>query len=798
MRYLLLTLVLISTINAQTGSSYYYTQNEFNLTSPGSMKFGLYGYDNPALLSTLHQFDIYFAWADFEEGKSFDHWGIFSAIPNFGFAAVYKSLSKYSITDYKLSASAGSESFSIGFGYGWSKGDIEFFRRSDLFTIGTLIRPLKHFSLGLVGNLSTSRISEGVIDVGIRPFGNELITFFADYVFRENFPSKAVNWSAGTAIEPLPGIRFTGRYFENDFFNIGVQLSFGRAGLLSQAHFSEDSKHMNNIYGIRIGAYDRNPFSEIFSDNNYAEINLLGNVKYQKNIFFDYSNTLFNLISQLDAVIKDKTVAGVAINTSGMNINREMLWELRQKLNEIKSAGKHVVIFIDRVGIDDYHFASIADKVIMDPQGMVILEGYLSGRQFYKNTLEKIGIGITELRYYKYKSAVENFSREEMSEADREQREALINDYYTTAKNDICNSRNISESKFDDLVNNQTIFLPQEALKHNLIDSIGRWDKVKEMLTIIEGDEKNLVSGGSLEKFNLPKDNHWGKKPQIAVVYAIGVCAMDEGINARNLAKDIESIAENKNIKAVVLRVDSPGGDGLASDLVAEAIKKCRERKPVIVSQGYVAGSGGYWLSMYGDTILAAPSTITGSIGVIAFWYYNSGFADDLGVTTDYVKIGKHADLAFGMNIPLLGFTIPDRDLTDDEKEKAEKIVRDHYKEFVSKVSLGRNLSYNYVDSIGQGRIYSGIDGIEAGLVDLLGGLDNAINLAADKIGLEDGEYEITEYPSPKLFDLKLPLQSILGLQTEENKIIEFLKFRIKNNGYPMPLLPIDDFNEIP
>jgi protease-4 len=772
--------------------SFYYKQNKFALTSPGAMKFGLYGYVNPAVLNTMNQFDLLYLWSDAGGIGRFLNWGLYTAVPHFGFSAVHTSESIYTVTDFKLSAAIGSKAFSIGFGYGWSSGDKDFFDSPDVFTLGTLFRPDRYLSLGLTGNLSTEQYSEAAVDLAVRPLGNEFLSFFGDYVFQEDLPKEAVNWSAGAAIEPVPGIRLVGRYFENKSFNLGLQFSFGNASISSEMQFDKNADRSNNIYGIRIGGYDRNPFRGILNKKDYAKIDLNGDMNYQHYRFFDDSNTLLELIKQIDAAKNDNSISGIVINASGMNINKEMLWELREKLAEFKKSGKHVVIFIDRADITGYQFASVADKIVMDPEGQILLQGFLFGRQYYQGTLQKIGIGFTELRYFKYKSADETFSRKNMSDADSIQWKKYVDDEYSLAKNEICTSRNIPPKKYDLLIDSIALFTAQTALENNLVDKLGRWEEVKEVIKDIEGENKGEVSPGSLAEFNMPDDNYWGTKPEIAVVYAVGVCAMDEGIKARSLSKVIEAITNNNNIKALVFRVDSPGGDGMASDVVAEALRKCKEKKPVIVSQGYVAGSGGYWISMYGDTIIAAPNTITGSIGVIAGWYYNKGFEEKLGVSTDYVKRGEHSDLFFGMSIPFTGIALPNRDMSSDEKNKVEKIIKMYYKEFVNKVSEGRKLSFSYVDSIGQGRIWSGTDGYKNKLVDELGGLSDAIKIAVDKAGLKDREYNVVEYPAPPLINIGLFTPKLFHIGTKTSAFLEQLKFRLNNNLNPLYILPMD------
>jgi protease IV len=793
----LLVLLLVPFVHSQNSFPDYHSQTDLSLTSPGAMKFGFYGYDNPALLSYIHQPDILFMWND--EGKKwndFNRWGLFTAVPNVGFGLIHERQGDIEITDYRLSFAQGDKNASFGLGYGWSTGDNNYFNRTNLITIGTLIRPIKYISVGAFGSIATrGKMNEGVLDLAVRPLGNEMLSIFGDVALQHKKNIKQANWSIGAAVEALPGIRLTGRYFDTKIFTFGFQLSFGNLGFITQSHYDNSKKYSSQTYGIRLGAYDRTIFGTmVMPEKKYVELNLNGPIKYQRFKWFDKSNTLSSLLTSIKAAKDDPNVSGIAINTSGMVADREMLWEIREELIAFKLTGKHVVMFIDRPNIDIYHFASVADKVVLDPTGMITLEGYLMGRTYLKGTLDKLGIGYDEWRFFKYKSAVESMARDKMSDADREQRQKIVDDYYRLAKSDICASRKISPETFDQLVNDKVMFLPQDAIEQNLVDTLGRWETISEIIKKIEGESKSMAGAGSLTKFQLPVDNCWGEKPQIAVIYALGACAMDEGINARSLSKVVEAVANDTRVKGVVLRVDSPGGDGMASDYVAEALKKCKEKKPVIISQGFVAASGGYWLSMYADTIVAAPNTITGSIGVIGGWAYNKGLKDTLGMTTDHVKVGKHADLGFGFTLPFIGVSLPDRNLTSDEFGKMENIIRTFYKEFVAKVASGRKKSIEQIEPIAQGRVWSGYDGKENGLVDVLGGLSTAIRIAKERANIyPDQEVEIIELPEKGLFDLSLFMPKLLPFSVEDDPVLQHLKFRLKHNGQPMPIMPIDE-----
>ena len=792
---LLLTLLSSQLAQSQTFSSYYST-TDLSLTSPGALTSGLYGYENPALLTYVHQPDLQFVWTD-ATGKwnDFNRWGLFAAAPNVGFGVVETKAGVASVTDYRLSTAFGDRTLSFGLAFGFSGGDKAAFDRRNVWSLGTLVRPDPHVSLGLVGSATTSGgRTEAAIDLGLRPFGNEWVTVFTDYGIQNTKTLKDGSWSFGIVAEALLGIRVTGRFFNTHAFSVGLSFSFGNSGISGQSTYNAESKHSFNTYAVRLGAYDRTVLTAARRNTAYLEMNLIGPMKYQRFVLFDNSNTLRSTLAAIDDARNDETVAGIVINTSGMTINQEMLWELRDRLAAFRSGGKKVVVFVDRPTMEDYHFASVADKIVLDPSGMILLPGYVMGRTFFKGTLEKLGIGYDEWRFFTYKSAMEYLSRDSMSTADREQRQRYIDDVYALTKADICSGRKLTPEQFEHIVNDEVVILPQDAVARGLVDTLGRWDEVKAIVEAIEGTKKDYISPEALAK-SLPQPDHkWGEPPHIALIYALGECAMDAGIKARSLVKDVEAAGDDPKIKAIILRVDSPGGDGMASDYIAEAMKRAKTKKPVIVSQGYVAGSGGYWLSMYADTIVSAPGTLTGSIGVIGGWLYNKDLKEKLGMTTDHVQIGKHADLGFGFALPFIGVGLPDRNLTPEERAAAEHSIKSLYAEFVRKVAFGRRTTPDKIEPIAEGRFYSGSQARELGLVDVLGGLEDAIRIAKQRanIGAHD-EVTIIEMPGRGLVDFRSLMPCpFLGGTLVKDPVIEELTFRLQHNGQPMPLMPLD------
>ncbi len=797
----LLLLLTASSISlfAQSSNIPFYSRTDFQSASPAATQFGFYGIDNPAALTYLQGVELSLYMSDRYKSSMTNHWGVFLGSGNAGFSMVEEKTAIGMQKRFNTALAFGDRTLSGGFAYSWTKTENALLDQYSFVTAGALYRPFPMLSVGGTYQQETKGKGwNGAAEVAVRPFSTELLTLFGEYALQRMPLLENEVWSTGVVIEPVSGARITGRYFENGAVNVGVQLNLGNAGVSAQTHTGSSSASTYNSYGVRLGIYDGNILNVFAAPKSTSVgMDLSGDIGYQRFAFFDNTKTLSSILSSLEAVKNDPTVGGIAINTANLGANRELLWEVREKLKECRAAGKKVFVFVERGGIDLYHFASVADRIVMDPTGMLVLEGYLLGRTYLKGTLEKLGIGFDEWRFFKYKSANESYSLDKMSDADREQRQAIVNAWYGIARKEISESRSITPEKFDSLLNNSLMLVPEDAKAAGLVDSIGRWEMVKEMVKAETGSDDGWGSfAASQERGQYKKNMQWGQAPKIAVIYALGVCAMDEGINARSLVKDVTAAVENDDIKAIVLRVDSPGGDAMASDYIAEALKKAKGKKPVIISQGFVAASGGYWLSMYGDTIVAAPGTITGSIGVIGGWLYNKGAKESLGLSTDFVKAGAHADLGFGFQLPLIGLGVPDRNMTLEERSHVERMIRGMYGEFVRKVADGRGMTEEAVGQIAQGRVWSGIDGKANGLVDELGGLETAIDIAKEKAGLsKDENVRIVEIPKKGLFNAGSFVPKLFGIETltAADKTVQMVKFRLENNGKPLPLVPLDD-----
>jgi len=554
----------------------------------------------------------------------------------------------------------------------------------------------------------------------------------------------------------------------------------------------------------------------LFAQNIFLELNL--NSQRGQNITRSMrQNSSLELFRVIEQAGNDRKIAGIILNISACREGRETLWELRNALEKFKAKGKKVCSFISNADLDLYCLASIGDKVVMDDQGVLMLTGYVWGRGYVKQSLEKLGIGAREMRYFKFKSAAETYTRDSMSEADRAQYGEILDDMMQLARDTMYTARSWNTGEFDRIIDNEFMFSAKSALARGLVDRAGRKEAVLEAvreisdgkaagLFLLYGDAESSLTGS---KFPYKPGNAGGlfsRPPVIAVINANGVTDMEQGIAAWTLSKTIRELSEKKRVKAIVLRINSSGGSAEAADYVAEAIKAAKERVPVVVSMGAVAASGGYWASMSANRIVATPVTLTGSIGVIASWFYDNGLNSKLGLSVDTMQRGAHADMTSGV-------ILPRRDLKPEEEARYKEYVLDMYGDFTSRVAVNRNMDIERVEELAQGRVYSGFGALKTGLIDSIGGIDDAINIARELANIPEGRrVAIMEYPKPKFFDKildylfssrvnSLAKTSVIDSAAElfftalsggAPLMLEDLRFRIAHNGSVMPILPLD------
>ncbi len=460
----------------------------------------------------------------------------------------------------------------------------------------------------------------------------------------------------------------------------------------------------------------------------------------------DKNIILSELIRSIEVAAKDENIQGIYIRLYPFNASIAQLEELRKALQEFKKTNKWIYVYADNYFQSDYYLASIADKIILNPQGTLLWKGIAMQPAFYKKALEKLDIQVQVFRHGKFKSAVEPFILDKMSDENRQQMRTLIGSIWKDILTKVSKSRNIPEEKLNQLANNLTIRDAKIALNNKMIDLISDEQSTEEMIQkLVKKDEKNTFVDYHKYKHKSKEENKEETESKIAVIYASGQIIDyienefdDDVIVPSQFLKTLKKVEEDERVKAVVLRVNSPGGSAFASETIWQAIKKLKAKKPVIVSFGEVAASGGYYISSAADYIFTDNNTITGSIGVFGMLLNIQNLLQkDLGINTDTVKTNTHSD-----------FISIVRPVHPKEYDAIMHGIEAVYNRFLDRVREGRKLEKFYIDSIGQGRIWSGKDAVNLKLADKIGTLKDAIEYAAKKVHLKN--FEIIEYPKPK------------------------------------------------
>ena len=465
-----------------------------------------------------------------------------------------------------------------------------------------------------------------------------------------------------------------------------------------------------------------------------------------------------DILRNIEHAKTDPNIKGIYMELSSIPTSTATLQEIRDKLIEFKESGKFIVTYGESYSQSAYYMASIADKIILNPEGALDLHGMASQITFYKRLLDKLDVEMQIVRgpNNRFKSAVEPYFLDKMSEANREQMDKLLGTLWGQILQGISQSRNISVEQLNQIADNlETYFDADKALEYGLVDNLYYKDQVLDELKGLTGSNKSINAVGNANYAKSYKDKNVSKN-EVAIIYASGQIYDGKGdettnIYSENLSKTIRKAREDDNVKAIVLRVNSPGGSALASAIIGRELDLTKEVKPVIVSMGNYAASGGYWISAKGDYIFADPTTLTGSIGVFGTFPNAKGFLNDkVGLTFDVAKTNENAEFP--------NFTEP---LTEFQYSKLQEMVGQTYNDFTKRVAEGRNLRQTYVDSIGQGRVWAGADAIGLGLVDQLGDMEDAIAYAVQKAEL-GSDYKVTEWPKQKDFFTRM-MESMSG-----------------------------------
>jgi len=471
---------------------------------------------------------------------------------------------------------------------------------------------------------------------------------------------------------------------------------------------------------------------------------------------------LLEIVQSIKNAKNDKNIKGIYINTEGVSSGYAALKEIREALVDFKKSNKFIYAYGEYYTEGAYYLSSVADKIYLNPIGLVEFNGLYSEVPFIKGVLEKLEVKPEIFRVGEFKSAIEPLMLDKMSDANRLQVTSYLNSIYDVFLKDIAVSRKIEVSKLRQISDSMLVRKPEDALNHQLVTNIGYEDEILEILRKdLKVDKKEKIKFVTVKNYYKSIELKYSKN-KIAVIFAEGDInsgrSTDESIGSETIVNELRKLRKDDKVKAIVLRINSPGGSALASDVMWREIMLTKKEKPVIASMSNVAASGGYYMAMACDTIVAQENTITGSIGIFGVLFNAENLLKNkIGVTTDRVTTGRYSDIGN-----------PVRAITMQERQIIQENIERGYETFTTKAAQGRRMSTENLKKIASGRVWSGSQAKENGLVDVIGGLDVAIEIAAKKAKLT--EYQAKYYPIQQDFFSKLS-----GKSKEEAMIREHL-----------------------
>lgn len=688
---------------------------------------------NPAGLGTSRSLNLYYLrtyQSDYPGDDAF-----FISAPGAGFSMEFANApNDVDFSRYSLSAGRhfGSALY-WGTSYSWINSDDKHYDKFKSVSVGLMFRR-RFFSIGAIGrDLNRPKINDQKLartyDIGIalRP-GTWRTTLSVDMRKVQDVPG--IDFSYGVEIRPIRELMFRGTYNSDNSFDVRFGINIGNYGIGSANYYEENRKS-----NAGVGYFQ-------FSTASLAKPIM------RRKIF------LRTKMEEVDRILRiakwDKDVAGALLEINGSSYGMGRYQEIRDAILDFKKSGKVVISFISDCTTGEYIVASACDSILIHPNTYVRLIGLRSERTFYKGLLDNLGIYALLENIGDYKSASEGFTREDMSEPYRENMNAILDDLYEQLKNEIASGRGWTQAQVDKLINNGP-YSANEAVRNKLVDEIVYSDGLQHRANKLSGSDVNLIDTSDyLVNGFYPHD--WSvPRPRIAVIEAEGMMLTGESftdpftgtrvMGAETIVRAIHNAQSDDSIKAVVLRIDSGGGLVIAADVIWNELVDLTLKKPLIVSMGDIAASGGYYIAAPADVIVAEPGTITGSIGVIGGKYSFKGLYEKLGINKEIIKRGRHAD-----------FYSEYSEYPPEEQAIIRKQIKEIYNDFIVKVARGRKqLTRADVEKVAQGLVWTGKQAMENGLVDELGGLSKALSIAQAMAGLEKKQVEIVRLPRPTL-----------------------------------------------
>ena len=637
---------------------------------------------------------------------------------------------------------------SIGIGYTWFDPTVKGHQWSGkhFFTFGLTVRPVEWFSFGVIRRGGVDLPGDDVEAVyraglAVRPFGNWL-TLVTDFETEREFDNG--QFSGGVELRPMDGLSIRAEVGSNHL-SLGLEAGFGTASFACGATTDEDYSYSGSradfTFSSEAGQNLLAP-SGRFVRFDIEDMDELQQRPFLSGVKRCYTETAL----LLDRIPSDNSVSGVIVDIRGPVGSLAQAEEIRTLLSRIVRSGKKVYVFLENVSNAEYYVASCASRIWMHPSGSVSFIGLSSEAFFLRDFLDRIGIYPDLVHIGEYKSASDMLTRSDMSDAQRRATTSLLSSLQVELVAGVANGRGLEPAQLRRIMDTGP-YTVQRAVAYGMVDGVSFHDEVEELAGEDFGRHFTAVS---LDEYasSIPEYEAWGPDSHIAVVVATGfIMTGGSGssfpfgniMGSESICNILRTAASQPGVSAIVLRIDSPGGDALASDDMHHAVERIRKEIPVIVSMGGVAASGGYYMACGADRIFADRMTITGSIGIISGKFSCGELLDSLGINVEEVSTGSMASMSSVF-----------RPYTDVERGRTFDLMEDGYNRFVETVASGRGMTFEEVDSIGQGRVWSGIDGIEIGIVDEIGGVVDAVHYAAGMSGMDpDKELRIRIYPTP-------------------------------------------------
>ena len=621
-----------------------------------------------------------------------------------------------------------------GTGYSWVNSEEDNYDKLTSWSLGLMLRR-RYLSAGIVArDLNRPRFHAEKLGrtydfgVAIRPSTSRL-TLSVDA--RKIEKVKGVDFNLAVEVRPLRWITLRGSVNDDTSFDIRFAINFRQFGLGIYNRFDENQEYQRTVGYMSI--------SQALHTTRHI----------RRRAFLDVQ------MSQIEKTLKvakrDREIVGALVKIGGSRYGIGRLQEMRDAILDFKESGKKVVGYMTTCSTGNYLLASVCDRIVLHPSGEVRLIGLRSEIAFYKGVLDKLGIRADLEHIGEYKSASDAFTREEMSEAHREVQNAILDDLYDQLTQSIADKRSWTQDDVKRLID-QGPFTAKQALAHGIVDQLAYRDQLRSIANDLTGKDCRLVKANQYLGI-IEYEHDWEVPlPKIAIIEAEGMMMTGDSftdpftgtktMGSTTITRAIRNVRKDSSVKAVVLRIDSVGGLVVAADTIWRELIRLKDVKPLVVSMGDVAGSGGYYIAVPADVIVAEPGTITGSIGVVSGKYSLKGLYDKIGLHKEVLKRGKHAD-----------FYSDYGDYPAEEREIIQAQIKEIYEDFIGKVADGRGMTKETVNEIGKGRIWTGKQAKEIGLVDELGGLNLALSIARKKAGLARKKVQLIRLPQQGVWE---------------------------------------------